>query len=156
MKTTAATETLTPEQMAALAGCIAPKPLADAKRSIAAGSSTQVDFTVAVRGTVQKGVDEAPSETEVPATFNLMTPEVCAEVMRRLKCTPDQLKRLLKSIASKMLVSGKLPSPDAREELLGVFDTVSDQVAAKLPKEKQTRPGRAGAVRVSASCELVN
>lgn len=143
-------ETLNAAQLCAIAGAVKPKDVEAAKRLLPPSSSHRVSMLLRVEGLVTKGADVPASTSTVRPTIDLLQAHVIAEALRRLKVTPQRLRRELEAIAATPDPGG-YAGVDRNRELLAVFDDVAAAAAAALPARTCPVAGRSGAVR----CESV-
>jgi len=134
-------DTLSDVELVALGGAVKDKALTAAKARLADGSAHQVDFTVRINGSVQKGTRTADATVEVTPTVNLRTPAHFCAVLRALGIGAKRF--------AAALVALQAVTPDAElEELIAAEEA---RRAAKLPRTVQTTPGRAGTVQTQVT-----
>jgi hypothetical protein len=139
--------TLSPHQIAALSGSVKDAQYNEARNSIAEGSTTSVDFTVRVFGSVLRETGTPGGNYERNAQVTLATVPVCCAILRSLGIGPARLRKALESLEPSAITI------DA--EFSKIFDEVAAKKASLLPKVKQFAPGKSGTVRTNVNYELI-
>ena len=142
-------------QICALGGAVKSKALTDAKRALPERAAVPVDFLVRIAGNVTKELDTPATESTRPAKADLFTRNLVSEVLRLLGIGPKRLAVALREASAKAGYSFNYADSPANAALLEVFEQVAGEVAARLPAEPCTTPGRAAAVRTDVSYTIV-
>lgn len=141
-----ATDILKLAQLCALGGAVKSKALTDAKRALPERAAVPVDFLVRISGNVTKKLDTPATDGTRPATAELFTRNLVSEVLRLLGIGSKRLAAALREAADKEGHAFSYAEAPANAALLAVFDEVAAEVAARLPAEPCSTPGRAAAV----------
>lgn len=142
-------------ELVAIACAIKEKQLTELKRSLPRGTSIDVEVVARIKGVVQVGVDTPSTSTTRPiAPPHLVNANVVSEVLRRLKVTPPKLRQALRATLKPGPTDYTANEPN--RELLDVFSEAAAGLVADLPPEPVTIPGRAGAVSVAATVQIID
>ncbi|MEM1213703.1 MAG: hypothetical protein AAGI68_15555 [Planctomycetota bacterium] len=132
---------------AAIAGVVAPKDVTAAKRGLPQGQTFQVEETILIRGVMVKGIDTPEAEGTKPAEVDPFQAHVVAEVLRRLKVTPAQLRRAIRAALKQHDEPGAIKPEGAA--LRQVIEDEACSLAASMPQVPLSKPSRAGSVDCS-------
>lgn len=139
-----------------LAGCVKPKLLGEAKAALAEPSSHAVEFRAHVRGQVTKGLSTPSSSVSQAPVVDVFTRGVVVAALRKLKVTPAKLRAAVKAAAMEGWGLTPKKSLDDCADLVAVFDQVSADISGELPATTIQTAGRAAAVRVEATFDLLD
>lgn len=137
---------LSPAEQVALAGVVKDKALTDAKRCLQEGSATQVDFTVRIQGSVQKGVGTPAAEFEKEPAVSLRAPAVFFSALRSLGIGATRFQRALQGVQA--------DAPDDAE-FNSVVTAEEQRRAQAMPKVTGKTPAKAGAVQSQVTATRV-
>jgi hypothetical protein len=128
---------MNPQEVVALAYSVKGKELDLAKSTIADGSNHQVDVTIRIRGSIQRGTGKPAGEMEVPQSVNLETTAAFCKVLRLLKIGKVRLQAALRQVSNDV-------GPD--EELRDVFVAESKERSSRLDPIKKPVAATAGTI----------
>lgn len=143
-------------KLIALAGCVKPKLLGDAKAALSEPSSHNVNFRAHVRGIVSKGMSTPAGNVLKAVTVDVFTRGVICRALRMLKVRPARLRAAVQAAAKEGWGLTSVDKVDDCGDLSAIFDEVSAEISGELAPTTIETAGRAAAVRVEAMFELLD
>lgn len=125
--------------------CVVPSTEVTAlKRSMPDGSDRKVDFTAHISGWIHKGKGKPRMTATKPAVVDPLTLVVVADLLRRLKVSPAQLRRSL--AAAVRLHDQDITDHPELDDLAAVISDAAETHAATLDPIPVTTNAKAGPV----------
>ena len=140
---------LTPWQIAALSGAIKETSEKAAKAAIPDSGFNQVDFTVRIVGSVQKGISCPSSSVNERQSVSFYSEAAVHHLLRALGIGQLRLAAALDVIGNPMQLV-------ADAELGKVFNDTATRISAGLPLVPVSISGRAGSVTATVSVQLLD